>query len=153
MDDQGVTQPSLATRLKITSTLAAIGGVCGAVAGMVLTYVGNVISGYPVLPAAEIYAWNAGIIAAIGATLGPPMAWTLLRAVPLWRALAEPAAAAVVASVASMLLAPHLFVMAVPLAVTGAAVRLRWEYRATESRALESGSDGAALAGEPRVYQ
>ena len=133
MDEQDVPRPSLLTKLKITGALAVIGGVCGGVAGAILTYFGNVISGYPIPPTLGIYAWNSGIIAAIGATLGPPMAWSMLRTVPLWRALAEPAAAALVGSVLAMLFAPSLFVASVPLAAFAAALRLRWEYRDVQS--------------------
>jgi hypothetical protein len=127
---------SLLSSFKISAVLAAIGGACGAVAGLLITYLGNVISGYPIPPTAGIYAWNAGIIAALGATLGPPMVWAMLRAVPLWRALAEPAAAALLGGVLAMVFVPSLFVAAVPLSIFAAAVRLRWEYRDDESRRL-----------------
>lgn len=132
MDEQETPPPRLATRLKITATLAVIGGVSGGVAGTILTYLGNVISGYSVSPTLGIYTWNAGIIGALGATLGPPLAWSMLRAVPLWRALVEPAAAALVGSVLAMIFSPSLFVAAVPLAAFAAALRLRWEYRDVE---------------------
>jgi MFS family permease len=138
MDDEDTPRPSLLTKLKITGVLGVIGGVCGGVAGAILTYLGNAISGYPIPPTLGIYAWNSGIIAAIGATLGPPVAWSMLRTVPLWRALAEPAAAALVASVLAMLFAPSLFVASVPLAAFAAALRLRWEYRDVENPALLS---------------
>jgi len=135
MDERDTPDPSLPTKLKITGALAVIGGVCGGVAGTILTYLGNVISGYPIPPTVGVYAWNAGIIAAIGATLGPPMAWSMLRSVPLWRALAEPAAAALAGSVLAMMFAPSLFVASVPLAAFAAVLRLRWEYKEVESLA------------------
>lgn len=147
MDERNASDVRLLTRLKITSLLAGIGAACGAGAGLVLTYLGNVISGFPIPPSAGIYASNAGIMAAIGGVLGPPLAWSLLRAVPLWRALAEPAAAAVLASVGTMLFAPSMFVVAVPVAVTAAALRLRWEYRGKESVAIEAGAEIEALSG------
>ena len=136
MAEEEASKPSLFTGLKITSALAAIGGVCGAGAGIVLTYLGNVISGYPIPPSAGIYAWNAGTMALIGATLGPPVAWAVLRTVPLWRTLLEPAAAGVVAGVLSMLFAPSLFGIAVPFGIFGAALRLGLEYRKAEGKAL-----------------
>ena len=138
-------QPSTGTRLKITGTLAAIGGICGIGAGVALTYLGNVISGYPIPPTLGIYAWNASIMGAIGATLGPPLAWSMLHHVPLWRTLVEPAAAAVGASVLAMLFAPPVFPLAVPAAVTAAALRLRWEYRNAEADALPGRSDPTVL--------
>jgi hypothetical protein len=146
VDEEETVRPNTLSRLKITSAVAAIGGVCGAGVGFVLTYLGNVISGYHIPPSAGIYAWNAGIMATIGATLGPPMVWSMLRAVPLWRTLVEPAVAAVVASVLSMLFAPSFFGAAVPLAIFAAALRLRWEYRDEKSQRLGSETDVAELA-------
>ena len=142
-DERGTAGPSIRTGVKITAALAAIGGVCGAGVGIALTYLGNVISGYPIPPSVGIYAWNASIMAGIGATLGPPMAWSLLRAVPLWRTLLEPAVAAVVASALTMRFAPGFFVAAVPLSVTAAALRLRWAYRDADRKSLSSGDDAA----------
>jgi len=116
-------------RLKINLVLAGIGGVGGAVAGGVLTYLGNVISGYPITPDMGTYAWNVGIMAGLGATLGPPMVWGLLRSVPLWRTLAEPALAGILGSVLSMVFAAGLFPIVVPGAILGAAWRLRAAYK------------------------
>ena len=126
--EKGFTQQELAQRAGV---------------GIALTYLGNVISGYPIPPSVGIYAWNASIMAGIGATLGPPMAWSLLRAVPLWRTLLEPAVAAVVASALTMRFAPGFFVAAVPLSVTAAALRLRWAYRDADRKSLSSGDDAA----------
>lgn len=146
MDDQRTSDASPLTRLKITSLLAGLGAASGAGAGVILTYLGNVISGYPIPPDAGIYVSNAGIMATIGGVLGPPLAWSLLRNVPLWRALAEPAGAAVLASVGTILIAPSLFVPAVPVAVTAAALRLRWEYRGEDSPAIGAGGEMGALS-------
>jgi hypothetical protein len=141
------TEPGTGTRLKITGTLTAIGGFCGAGVGVALTYLGNVISGYPISPTLGIYAWNAGVMGAIGAILGPPLAWSLLRSVPLWRTLVEPAAAGLGATVLAMLFAPPLFPLVVPVAVTCAALRLRWEYRNVETQDQRSESDVAFPGG------
>lgn len=138
--------PGSWTGLKITVALGAIGGVCGVGVGIALTHLGNVISGYPIPPSADIYAWNAAWMGAIGAVFGPPMVWSMLRRVPLWRTLVEPAVAALGASVLSMLFAPALFVASIPLAVTGAALRLRWVYRDRRPQVLESGGDRTGLA-------
>jgi len=116
-------------RLKITSALAGLGGMGGAVSGLVLTYLGNVISGYPITPSVGVYAWNAGIMAGLGAVFGPPLAWTMLRCVPLWRTLAEPALAGIVGSVVAMFLAPPFFSVIVPGAIFASAGRLAYVYR------------------------
>lgn len=130
-------------RLKITGALAGLGALGGAFSGVVLTYLGNVISGYPITPGLDIYAWNAGIMAGLGAAFGPPLAWTLLRRVPLWRTLSEPALAGILASVAAMVLAPPLFPILVPGAIFASAGRLAYVYRDQEeprsAAELESG--------------
>lgn len=116
-------------RLKITSTLVGIGALGGAAAGLALTYLGNVISGYPITPGIGVYAWNMGIMGGLGAVFGPPVAWTMLRRVPLWRTLTEPALAGIGGSVVAMLLAPPLFPILVPGAILASSVRLRYAYR------------------------
>lgn len=136
LDTQDVAHPDWPILLKITGGLAVTGGICGAGAGVALTYLGHVISGYPFPLSIGIYEWNASIMATIGATLGPPMVWSMLRSVPLWRTLLEPAVAAVAASVLSMLFAPSLFALAAPVAVFAAALRLRWEYKDLDEDAL-----------------
>jgi hypothetical protein len=122
-------QSSLVTRLKITGTLAAIGGVCGAVAGGALTYLGHVVTGYPGPVELGIYLGNAGIMAVIGGTVAPFLAWSVLRTVPLWRAIAEPSAAALGVGMLTMSFAPSLFGVVEPIAILGAILRLRREFR------------------------
>jgi MFS family permease len=136
-----------AIRLKITSALAGIGAGGGATAGLVLTYLGNVISGYPITPGIGVYAWNMGIMAGLGAVFGPPLAWTILRRVPLWRTLTEPALAGIAGSVLAMLLAPPLFPILVPGAILGSAIRLKYAYaeppRVGAPASLEKGPSDA----------
>lgn len=78
-------QSSLVTRLKITGTLAAIGGVCGAVAGGALTYLGHVVTGYPRPCRVRDLPWKRGnhgrdrwdrrsLSSVVGAANGPPLA-------------------------------------------------------------------------------
>jgi len=117
-------------RLKITAALAGLGRLGGAVSGVVLTCLGNIISGYPVTPGIGVYAWNVGIMAALGAVFGPPLAWTVLRRVPLWRTLLEPAVAGILASVGVMVFLPEpLFPLLVPAAIFAAAGRLAFIHR------------------------
>ena len=117
-------------RLKITSALASLGALGGAVSGVALTYLGNVISGYSVTPGLGVYAWNAGIMAGLGAVFGPPLAWIMLRRVPLWRTLTEPAIAGLLGSVVAMMFLPEpLFPIAVPGAIFASAGRLAFVYR------------------------
>lgn len=134
---QGETPPAIEfsegggfVRLKITAALAGLGALGGAVSGVVLTYLGNIISGYPVTPGIDVYAWNVGIMVGLGAVFGPPFAWTALRRVPLWRTLLEPAVAGILTSVGAMLFLPEaLFPLLVPAAIFAAAGRLAFVYR------------------------
>ena len=73
----------LLDKLKITSTLAGIGAASGALAAVVLTFLGNLISGSPISPGVITYSWNVGVFAVVGAVFGPPLAWSMLRRVPL----------------------------------------------------------------------
>lgn len=82
---------------------------------------------------------SAAIGAAYGTVLGPLLSWTLLRRVPLWRAIIEPAivAALTVGTVLSLQLSSDLVLFAAPVVTSGlAALRLRL---ATD-RALARGS-------------
>jgi hypothetical protein len=115
-------------RWKLTLVLSALGAAGGALAAVVLTYAGNRLAGAPWLPTVDVYIWNARIFAVIGAVASPALAWGLLRSVPLWRAVAEPAAAALAGTVLSVALAPSLFALITPAAVIGALWRLRIRY-------------------------
>ena len=115
--------------LKITSTLAGIGAASGALAGVVLTFLGNLISGSPITPGVITYSWNVGVFAVTGAIFGPPLAWSMLRRVPLWRTLTEPALAGVIGSVVAMVAAPGLFPVIVLAAIVASACRLNYVYR------------------------
>lgn len=132
-------------RFKITSTLAVIGAASGAGAAVVLTFLGNVIAGYPIEPGVITYSWNVGVFAVFGALLGPPLAWSMLRRVPLWRALTEPALGGVIGSVVAMVAAPVLFPVIVPLTIFASAWRLNRAYKDKDGSypaRLESSSKG-----------
>jgi hypothetical protein len=116
-------------RFKITSTLAGIGAVSGALAAVALTFLGNIISGYPIKPGLAVYSWNVRAFAVLGAVFGPPLAWSMLRRVPLWRTLTEPAVAGVIGAVITMMTAPALFPLIVPGVIVASAWRLNYAYR------------------------
>ena len=137
-------------RFKITSTLAGIGAASGAVAAVVLTFLGNIISGYPLKPGVITYSWNVGVFAVFGAVFGPPLAWSMLRRVPLWRSLTEPAVAGVIGSVVAMVAAPALFPVIVPAAIVVSAWRLNRAYRdGSQSAKLESPREGLKSVAGP----
>ena len=78
-------------RLQVSAVLAALGAVAGAVAAVTLTYLGTKVA-QAFEPSGRIYyQWAAGEFAVIGAIGTPLLAWSLMRRVPLWRAIGEPA--------------------------------------------------------------
>jgi hypothetical protein len=119
---------------RVTLFLAAIGAISGAIAAVILTWLGNVLSGAPEAPGTVVYWWNVRIFAVLGAIFSPILAWSLLRRVPLWRAVAEPALGGVVGTVASIVVAPGLFPVLVPLTILAAAWRLNHAYRERSPR-------------------
>jgi hypothetical protein len=114
---------------KITALLAGLGVIGGAAAAVILTLLGNLISGAPRPAPLAVYVWNVWIFAIVGGVFTPMFAWGMLRNVPIWRIVAEPAAAGVVSTVACMLFAPALFPVLGPGAMLGAMFRLSSRYR------------------------
>ena len=80
-------------------------------------------------------------MAGFGAVFGPPLAWIMLRRVPLWRTLTEPAIAGLLGSVVAMMFLPSpLFPIAVPGAIFASAGRLAYVYREKGARSPEAPS-------------
>ncbi len=121
----GMTRPGW----RVTLFLAGIGAICGAVAAVFLTFLGNLISGSPSPPGLAVYAWNAQVFALFFAVISPVLAWTMLRRVPLWRAVAEPALGGIVGTVAAGLISPALFPIIAPASILAAALRLHHAFR------------------------
>ena len=125
------------TRAKITATLTPFGAGAGIATGVALTYFGNVISGYPIKPPLDTYLWHASLFGILGALVGPPLVWNAMRRVPLWRAVVEPAAAALFGAVAAMVISPALFIPFVVTGGLGAVWRLNRVYREPDAFDLE----------------
>ena len=71
-----------------------------------------------------------GAIAVLGAIGGPFLTWSALRRVPLWRAIVEPGAGAVVGgAVAFIIGAPVALLTFMPVGIGFAAWRLHHVYR------------------------
>ena len=129
----------LIDRLEVTVVLAAIGAAYGAMAAGLLTFLANGVAGTAIMPGVIRYSFNVAAFALCGATFGPVLAWTMLRRVPLWRTLAEPALGGVVGALLALVVAPPLFPAIVPATMLGSAWRLRYEYRnRTRSTRLDS---------------
>jgi hypothetical protein len=121
--------------LIITAALAGLGAVVGAVLGA-LVIAGIMIvprPRFPVPPTAVVI--GAGFGAAAGFVLTPIAAWTLMRRVPLWRAIADTAVGTAIGAGVGLLLQSIYRVADVSpllLGVVGfaaAALRLRLFYR------------------------
>ncbi|HEY7393484.1 MAG TPA: hypothetical protein VH559_01485 [Gemmatimonadaceae bacterium] len=140
---------SISRNLTVTAALAAIGGVVGAVMGVLglglitlatavgLTHEGPVgLFGTPTLFAAT---FGAGV----GAVLAPIAAWSLMRHVPLWKAILQTTGGTTLGVIVGYfstpllhlgLIAPIIFGVA---GFLGAAVRLRLT-KPQKAGALES---------------
>jgi len=113
----------------LTLTLSALGALGGAVSAIALTYFANLIIAAWHPHGLVSYRWNVAALAVTGALFSPVLAWSLLRNVPLWRAVAEPALAAMGATLISFAFASPLFFLLTPGAVLLSAFRLNRAYR------------------------
>jgi hypothetical protein len=81
--------------------------------------------------AAAVLGWSAAFGGVLGLVLAPLAAWTLMRHVPIWRAIAETALGTTIGAVVGFALAATLqagLILPIALALVGfvvAAVRLR----------------------------
>lgn len=115
--------------LRITVLLVGLGAVVGALAAIPLTWVGKVVSGAPPADLAN-YLWNIRAFGIMGAMFGPLLAWSSLRAVPLWRAALEPAIGAVVGAALGMMTgSDSLFLLGAAAGIALPAWRLNRVYR------------------------
>ena len=146
---EDTTEATASSKFKVTALLGGLCGIAGATAGVALTYLGNVISGYPISPSLGIYVSNSLIMAGVGASVGPPLAWSLLRTVPIWRVVVETAAGGLLAGIISMLFLPSFFVAAIPLGVVAAALRLRSAHAGPDLEEVGSARDHRSLSEPP----
>ena len=119
----------------VTAGLAAASAVAGAVVANTVLGVALLISNGPLAVFKDpfIYAIGGAIGAGCGFFCGPIAAWTMLRKVPLGRAILEPSIAAAIGGALGLLLLPQRGIWG-PIggAVAGlllAAIRLRREFR------------------------
>ncbi|MEI2721605.1 MAG: hypothetical protein V9E87_16020 [Gemmatimonadales bacterium] len=137
-----MTQGSNWAVLRINVRLAVLGALVGALAAIPLTSVGKVASGAPPADLAN-YLWNVRAFGIMGAMFGPMLAWSSLRAVPLWRAALEPAIGAVIGAALGMMTGSGaLFLLGAAAGVALPAWRLNRVYR--DRQALQSQRPTAA---------
>jgi hypothetical protein len=121
--------------LIVTLLLGALGGLAGALGGAVIALGAlAVVDSAPELgEMAFIVVAAAGVGGAFGVIVGPLLSWTMLRHVPIGRAILQTAIAAGLAATLSLMLAFSFFAMlGVSLTAAAlAALRLRRRYPPT----------------------
>jgi hypothetical protein len=131
---------------------AIVGGIVGAGLLGIFVSVVNVLGKNTGVPPLRAFAAVAGIGAAIGAVTGPPLAWLLLRRVPIGKALLHTAIGSVIGGllggviiftgVSGRAAFPWLFAM-VFAGYVGAALRL-WRVSRRPPRSLPAAELGSA---------
>ena len=123
--------------LGITGLVSLLGGLAGAVLGLLVIAILGLVTGDFQFFMALVWAGTVGLV--IGGLLAPIMTWLFIRRVPLWRASLETAFAATLGFAASAILN-----VAVPVALATtlacsllAALRLKRAYR-PKQEALEA---------------
>jgi hypothetical protein len=118
----------------VTAGLAAAGALVGGVLGGLLVSLLMLFEG-PARWEAIGFLAGAGFGAEVGFVLAPIAAWTLMRRVPLWRAIGETAIGTTVGAGIGLMLQPSFRVIMLSPIVLGvvgfaaAALRLRLFYR------------------------
>ena len=115
----------------ITGLLGVLGGVAGALGGALIMAIFTRFSGLPEIPLATLLGAAGGVGFTFGLVAGPALGWTLLRHVPLWRAVGETAAAAGIAATVALVLSagtPAAILGWPAAAALAAALRLRWSH-------------------------
>ena len=132
---------SLDRRAQVTWLLAAGGAAAGAATAILLTFLGTAVANATLENGHVQYVFRPLYFAIVGAVGTPLISWSLMRRVPLWRAIVEPAVGGVVGTLlalaaipvvsASILLQPALVLGGIVLA----AMRLRTAYSGAEMKA------------------
>jgi hypothetical protein len=131
--------PSAGRIVRVTATLSVLGAVVGGVLGAVLIALplGVPISNFKITgQALYIGALFGGVM---GAVLAPIAAWTLMRHVPIWRAIADTCVGTLIGAVIGLIFQPRYDTawLSPPLLGIGgfvlAAIRLRFSKRARGS--------------------
>ena len=125
--------------IAVTAGLSVVGFILGAALGALIFGAANAVAA-GVLPTFRLPVLNAAMgCGALGLVLAPLAAWTLMRHVPLWRALGETALGTALGGILGYLVPPGSwpfpfpFVPPLLLALVGfvvAALRLRLTHRA-----------------------
>ena len=134
LDSVGTTV-SPARVVGVTAGLAVASAVAGSVVADVVLAAALVVSQGPVAALRDPFVYMVGgaVGAACGLVCGPIAAWTMLRKVPIGRAILEPSIAAAIGGALGLFFArPGGIFAPIGGAIAGlllAAIRLRYEYR------------------------
>ena len=121
---------SLGSRVRVTAFLALSGGAVGALTAIALSFLGTVVAN-ATLPGGHVEYHYGPLAFALAGAIGTPMiSWLLMRRVPLWRAITEPAVGGILGTLLALSSIPFLpLPLLAPLLVLagigGAALRLR----------------------------
>lgn len=133
--DPVATSVSPARVAGVTAALAIAGAVSGAVVADVVLATALLVTQGPLAVVRDwlVYLVGGGVGGACGLICGPIAAWTLLRNVPLGRAILEPSIGAAIGGALGLFFAePGGIFAPIGGAIAGlllAAIRLRYEYR------------------------
>ena len=93
---------------EVTVALAAVGAGVGSVLGTFLVaMLAAREGGFGLIGPIQVLLVGASFGASVGAVLAPLAAWTLMRRVPIWRAVAETAVGTVVGTGIGLLIGPN----------------------------------------------
>jgi hypothetical protein len=121
----------LGRRLQVTALLSAGGAVAGALAAVGLSFLATAVANATTPVGHVVYYYGPAGFAFIGAIGTPVLTWLLMRRVPLWRAMIEPAVGGVLGTLLALSTIPvfHPPLLVQPLCMLGgigiAALRLR----------------------------
>jgi hypothetical protein len=137
----------LGRRLQVTALLSASGAVVGAATAVALSFLATNVA-QATMPAGRVeYYFGPLGFAIVGAVGTPLLTWLLMRRVPLWRAIGEPAIGGVFGTLVALAAIPLVSapILLQPLCVltgiVGAAFRLRYAHRSLG----HAGKDGASI--------
>jgi hypothetical protein len=125
----------LVRRLRVTALLSASGAVVGAATAVALSFLATSVAQATMSGGRVEYYFEPLGFAIVGATGTPLLTWLLMRRVPLWRAIAEPAIGGVLGTLVALSAiplvgAPILFQpLCVLTGIVGAGIRLRYAHR------------------------
>jgi hypothetical protein len=140
----------LGRRLQVTALLSAGGAAVGALTAVALSSLATAVANATTPFGHVEYYWGSAGFALVGAIGTPALSWLLMRRVPLWRAIIEPAIGGVVGMLLALSTIPlfHTPVLVQPLCVLGgiavAALHLR-----QASSSHRAGRLGAKLGDVP----